>query len=337
MGEQYNWTLAKIRRMLKLTLINRARLRSDYETIRACYKVFLGREPENKSVVIGRVGMPLEDILTGILSSEEYKAKVPTQVLANYRALLERIDVNVSDEKLQEMFQRIAEEWGQLGEEDPFWSVSANEEFQSNVINDEIITRLYEAGRMDAALIDVFSLRNEVEAPRGGICVELGSGVGRVTKHLAERFDTVIAIDISQNHLKICESHLNACGIKNVEYMLLKNPESINEVAPYDYFLSIIVLQHNPPPVQKYLLDKLLGRAKKGASALFQLLTGTLNYSFDVDQYLRSTERNLEMHCLPMHNVFRVFEKHGFSTHEARMDGWTTLYGSYTFFASKQK
>ena len=310
---------------------------SDYETIRACYKVFLGREPENKSVVIGRVGMPLEDILTGFLSSAEYNTKAPSQIIENYRALPGRIDVDVSDEQLQEMFQRIAEEWARLGEENPFWSVSTNEQFKSNVINDELIARFYEAGHKDAALIDVFSSRNEVEAPRGGICVELGSGVGRVTKHLAERFDTVIAIDISQGHLKICESHFNACGIKNVEYMLLKNPESINNVAPYDYFFSTIVLQHNPPPVQKYLLDKLLGKAKKGASALFQLPTGTLNYSFDVDQYLSSTGRNMEMHCLPMHNVFRVLEKHGFSTHEVRMDGWTCQYGSHTFFATKQK
>lgn len=310
---------------------------SDYETIRACYKVFLGREPENKSVVIEKSGKPLEDILTGFLSSAEYNAKVPSQIHENYRALPGRIDVNVSDEKLQKMFQRIAEEWEQLGEENPFWSVSTTEEFKSNDITEELIARFYEAGSRDAALIDVFSSRNEVEAPRGGVCVELGSGVGRVTKHLAERFDTVIAIDISQAHLKICESRLNAYGIKNVEYMLLKNPESIDEVAPYDYFFSIIVLQHNPPPVQKYLLDKLLGRAKKGAGALFQIPTGTLNYSFDVDQYLRSTERNLEMHCLPMHNVFHVLEKHGFSTHEVRIDGWTTLYGSHTFFATKQK
>jgi len=325
--------------MLKITSIKLygAQVMSDYETIRACYKVFLGREPENKSVVTERSGLPLEDILTGFLSSAEYNAKVPSQISENYRAQPGRIDVNVSNEKLQEMFQRIAEEWEQLGAEKPFWSVSTNEEFKSNVINDEIITRFYEAGGKDAALIDVFSSRNEIEVARGGICVELGSGVGRVTKHLAERFDTVIAVDISQSYLKICESHLNACGIKNVEYMLLKNPKSINDVAPYDYFFSTIVLQHNPPPVQMYLLDKLLGKAKKRASALFQLPTSTLNYSFDVDQYLSSTERNMEMHCLPMHNVFRVLEKHKFSTHEVRMDGWTGQYGSHTFFATKQE
>jgi len=310
---------------------------SDYETIRACYKVFLGREPENESVVTRRLGMPLEDILTEFLSSVEYKAKVQIQITENYCAPSERIDVNVSNKKLQEMFQRIAEEWARLGEVNPFWSVSTDEKFKSNVINDEQITYFYETGRDNEALIDVFSSRNEVEAARRGICVELGSGVGRVTKYLAERFDTVIAIDISPAHLELCESHLNACGIKNVEYMLLKNPENINDVAPYDYFFSMVVLQHNPPPVQKYLLDKLLGKAKKGASALFQLPTSTPNYSFDVDQYLSSTERYMEMHCLPMHDVFHVLEKNGFSTHEVRMDGWTGQYGSHTFFATKQK
>jgi 2-polyprenyl-3-methyl-5-hydroxy-6-metoxy-1,4-benzoquinol methylase len=248
-----------------------------------------------------------------------------------------RIDVNVPGEKLLEMFQRIAEEWAQFGEENPFWSVLTDEKFKSGVINNDLITDFYESGRKDAELIDVFSSRNEVAAPRGGICVELGSGVGRVTKHLAERFDTVIAIDISQAHLKICESHLNACGIKNVEYMVLKNPESINDLTPYDYFFSTIVLQHNPPPVQKYLLDKLLWKARQGAGALFQLPTGALNYSFDVDQYLSSTERTGEMHCLPMRNVFSVLEKNGFSPHEVRMDGWTGWYGSHTFFATKTK
>src|SRR5215510_1636500 len=226
--------------MLKIPRLYRAQKMSNYEIIRACYKVILGREPENKSVVTRRLGMPLEDILTEFLNSAEYNERVPSQIRENYRALPGRIDVNVSNEKLQEMFQRIIEEWAQLGEENPFWSVSTNEEFKSNVINNEVITRFYDAGRKDAALIDVFSSRNEVEVARGGICVELGSGVGRVTKHLAERFDKVIAIDISPGHLKICESHLNAWGIKNVEYMLLKNPESINDVVPYDHFFSTI-------------------------------------------------------------------------------------------------
>lgn len=33
--------------------------------------------------------------------------------------------------------------------------------------------------------------------PRGGTCVEVGSGPGRMTKFLAERFDRVVAVDVS--------------------------------------------------------------------------------------------------------------------------------------------
>src|ERR671930_1066202 len=39
--------------------------------------------------------------------------------------------------------------------------------------------------------------------PRGGTCVEVGCGTGRMTRHLAERFDRVVAVDVSPEMLAL--------------------------------------------------------------------------------------------------------------------------------------
>jgi hypothetical protein len=38
------------------------------------------------------------------------------------------------------------------------------------------------------------------------------------------------------------------------------------------------------------------------------------------------------MHCLPMHEILRLIEKHRLSIREVLMDLWTGNYGSHTFF-----
>src|SRR5438128_10429187 len=55
--------------------------------------------------------------------------------------------------------------------------------------------------------------------PRGGTCVEVGCGPGRMTGHLAGRFDRVIAVDVSSVMLELADEAVRAA---NVELRLVR-------------------------------------------------------------------------------------------------------------------
>jgi len=80
--------------------------------------------------------------------------------------------------------------------------------------------------------------------PRGGTCVEVGCGFGRMTSPLAERFDRVIAGDVSPRMLELARA---LAGAPNVEFVLVSG-RSLEPVADgvADALVCYLVLQHLP-------------------------------------------------------------------------------------------
>jgi SAM-dependent methyltransferase len=80
--------------------------------------------------------------------------------------------------------------------------------------------------------------------PRGGVCVEIGSGPGRMTSYLAERFERVIAVDVSPAML---ERARRAVTAPNVELRPVSG-ERLDGIADgiADTIVCYLVLQHLP-------------------------------------------------------------------------------------------
>ena len=152
-----------------------------------------------------------------------------------------------------------------------------------------------------------------------------------------ETFDHVIAFDISQGNLNLAREHLSQSGIKNVDLVLLRDLADIEQTSNFDFFYSIIVLQHNPPPVIAKFLRIIMANLNSGGAFLFQLPTHVHKYKFSAEAYLRSNPvgNSFEMHALPMHIALEIIQEAGGSLKEALADGWTGLYGSHTFFGVK--
>jgi SAM-dependent methyltransferase len=106
--------------------------------------------------------------------------------------------------------------------------------------------------------------------PRGGSCLELGCGPGRMTGVLADRFDRVVAVDVSPAMLGRARAAVDAT---NVEFRPVSG-ERLDGVpdAAFDVAVCYLVLQHLPSRrlVRTYLAE--LGRVlRPGGEAFVQL------------------------------------------------------------------
>ncbi|MGO9773505.1 MAG: class I SAM-dependent methyltransferase [Roseiarcus sp.] len=305
----------------------------DKGLVEACFAAILGRKPENETVVEEKATWsPSTEALIGdFLASPEFQDRLPPRVTDFYLRKASHIDVDVSEAQMGALFARVRSQWRSLGQSDPFWSVLTHEEFRTSNLTEKALAAFYQSGERDAALVDLFSSRGNAPL-RGGTCVELGCGVGRVTMHLAERFDKVIAVDISEGNLRHCGEMAERRGLSNIECRLLQSPEELWRLPDVDFFYSMIALQHNPPPIQKLFLDILLDKVKKGGAFLFQTQTYYRDDDFYIEKYLASPVDVMDVHSLPMHEIFHIIEKHGLKIREVASDPWTGRYGSHTFF-----
>jgi ubiquinone/menaquinone biosynthesis C-methylase UbiE len=80
--------------------------------------------------------------------------------------------------------------------------------------------------------------------PRGGTCVEVGCGPGRMTQALAERFDAVVALDVSPAMLEQARENVTA---PNVRFQLVSGDRLDGvEGGIADTLVCYLVLQHLP-------------------------------------------------------------------------------------------
>lgn len=293
-----------------------------HEVISA-YRLLLGREPESDSA-IDRL-LQLEDwaaLRRTVMGSAEYKKKHPVPERHIYGPPLE-VDVQVSDEQFSRLLIHVQNCWEQLGRERPHWSVLASGAYQPSQIaatgGQFFATGAISANRLSSALARA--------GARGadGVCLELGCGLGRVTVHLARRFKKVIAFDISAPHLALAHEHLSQSGVNNVELVELRCLEQITDLPAMDCFYSILVLQHNPPPLIYRMLRTAFQRLKRGGYALFQLPVYEKAYRFHIEEYLSDIvalgKRSMEMHILPQRHLFQLFENQGMQLLDLVDDG----------------
>lgn len=311
------------------------------------YRLILGRDPESDGVVEAQAQAftDLPSFWRTLLESEEFAkgrgmTETDRRILildpinhAFWRGQLP-IQHDVSPEVMTALVRRIQEQWTRLGEEDPHWSVLTDDRFRAEKLDEAALEAFNNSGADYARMISLFEHRTGVSASKG-VCLELGCGVGRITRYLAGTFDKVIGLDISPGNLALCNAYLDQVGVTNVETRQIGSLSDFEALPEVDFFYSVIVLQHNSPPIQKAILDVILGKIKPGGGVLFQIPTDLLDYSFDAETYLASQDEVMEIHALPRQAILELMQKHGLIVRDIASDGFIGLYGSETFYAIK--
>jgi 2-polyprenyl-3-methyl-5-hydroxy-6-metoxy-1,4-benzoquinol methylase len=315
--------------------------------VNALYHAFLHRDPDAEGLraylqALGN-GLSLEGLMSAFLSSPEFHAKLPN-VIGMYpldSAPAIPVDVDISPAQLRTLWGKVARAWSNMGEHDPYRSVLTHDQYRiDRMRKQEAIDAFYETGRENVARMRTWLDRNGCSLPAHGTCVDYGCGVGRVTLWLARTFKKVIAVDISESHIRLAREYLERKNIGNVDFHLLRGEDDLQITRGADFLFSMIVLQHNPPPIIKSILTAALSGMRADGLAFFQVPTYMKGYQFNVERYLASPTSGLgmEMHMLPQSEVFTIAQHTNCMPLEVQPDWLTGMWGSWisnTFLLKK--
>lgn len=301
------------------------------EDVRAAYRLILGREAENEEAILhhARHAHSVEDLRRKFLCSREFTQNArglhSSQRFSDCPPM--EVDVDASSEQLTKMITHIEANWQHLGKNDPHWSVFSIEAFRaSNIARTR--KEFYDSGLLDVRALQRTAERCGVDLAKFKRCFELGCGVGRMTVWLAHLFERVVAADISRAHLALAEEALDTFSSGNVDLIHVDTFDAFHALPEFDFFCSVIVLQHNPPPLIAVLLRTLLNELQPGGIAYFQVPTYQSDYRFRTDEYIldASPIRGMEMHLIPQLQLFDILERSDCRVLECREDLWTGAY-----------
>ncbi|HNR91004.1 MAG TPA: class I SAM-dependent methyltransferase [Dokdonella sp.] len=315
------------------------------EAVVWAYRLFLNREPENRAVVERTAAnvRGWKELRAHFVGSAEYLQSAggtsrPSLTGHEPPMAIERVEEAATVSRLLE---HVAKAWTHMGDVEPHFSVLTDPRYKPDKLEANL-EEFHASGQHDLARLQSALARNGITLAKDSVAFELGCGVGRITHWLAREVDRVVAVDVSANHLALARRHLEAGGANNIEFVQLKHVDDIRRLPAYDLFFSVIVLQHNPPPVIAAILERAFAGLREGGIAWFQVPTYRAGYRFDLASYLADQVGNndMEMHVLPQREVMRLASAHDCELVEVIEDTYTGMRVgemSNTFLLRKRK
>ncbi|MDR2194183.1 MAG: class I SAM-dependent methyltransferase [Treponema sp.] len=278
------------------------------------YRFMLNRLPESEKVIDGRLrsNMTFKQFHDELWNCPEFKTG---RLNSFYDFRFDcafppyNVEYKSSPENIQKIVSHIETVWSNYGKDEAYWSVLTHSMFlRENLTNDAIET-FYASGKDTMRQIEATLRRcGEWERLNRNACMEYGCGVGRVTIQLANIFEQVTGLDISQGHLELARQHINALLIKNINVQKIDRLEDIARLPKYDFIFTVIVLQHNPPPIIAILIESFFKLLKKDGIVIFQVPVQIAGYTFSVDDYISQMNdcTTMEMHMLPQSEILKI-------------------------------
>lgn len=276
----------------------------------SAYRMLLGREPESAEAVAMYMGAPDWRTLRDIFREcpEYLKANQAPRVAGapEVGRLIDappiHVETDASPQQMDAMFQRIYAAWRAFGESEPHWSVLTNDAFRRDTFEHHRES-FFGHGRFDVDQYLAIA-RRASDRPLTS-ALDFGCGVGRLTIPLAERVGRVVGVDISSGHLQEARTAAQLFG-STAEFQEIASVSDIDRLGVFDFIMSRIVLQHNPPPIMADIYRRLLRRLAPGGVAVVQIPTYIVGYQFSVAEYLSGCSPAMEMNALPQQAIFAI-------------------------------
>jgi SAM-dependent methyltransferase len=301
------------------------------EDIVWCYRNLLGREPvldeivevqqkttDFKQLVMDCVHLPefANRLMSGNSPNPDGNFSLPS-VLNRLN-----IDISATEDELGKCVSKIKETWEHLGTEKAHWSVLSVDTFLPDSLR-QSIDSFWASGDAEATQATRVISQFGAGQFEQKVCVEFGCGVGRVTISFAKLYKVIHAYDISRTHLAYANARAHEVGANNIEFHECSSDFRL-AIEPCDFFYSVIVLQHNPPPVILALIRNALKALKHGGIAMFQVPTYIAGYSFNLREWLTLDQTlQMEMHCVPQDAVLEIISATGCRLLNLREDGYS--------------
>ena len=151
--------------------------------------------------------------------------------------------------------------WEKFGREEPYFGVLAEEKFTAGRIGDNR-EDFFASGRGTVSQI-IRRFEKHFGTLARGRALDHGCGVGRLSLALAERFDDVVALDISPSMLAEAEANAHRFEATNVRFAFADDDLS-QASGEYDFVNSYMTLQHIRVRRGVSILARLLSKVRPG-------------------------------------------------------------------------
>lgn len=161
---------------------------------------------------------------------------------------------------------RLAATWEEHGRDDPLWAImSEGKRRRSWDVGDFFAT-----GRAEIA--ELISRFRRMGLRPQGRALDFGCGVGRLTEALADHYDRVDGVDVSQSMVRAAEEHTTHAGIAHYHVNVAEDLR-LFEGEVFDLVHSQIVLQHVGRELARAYLKEFVRVLRPGGVLHFQLPT----------------------------------------------------------------
>jgi len=287
------------------------------EYVTALYRLLLRRQPDEGGFQAWRglfsdAGLGgFSQAIEGFVESSEFKNLYISPHSTSLEEFREFDFSALGMDVLNALFEKTSSYWrgSASSPEEIYWSVLTDDHYRG-VLSEDVIAEFLSTGKGDISRIKKICKEIDFEFDACGEFLEYGCGVGRLVVNLPDSIKKVNCVDFSSAHLAEAEANLRRlkpqviCSMHKIEsvYDLCKLPQN------QDMVHSLIVLQHNTPPVIEKTVDSLLRLLAPGGIAILHIPIAKASYQFDVQAYLGDNRsgQSMEMHILPKANICRV-------------------------------
>ena len=191
--------------------------------------------------------------------------------------------------------------WNSIAVNDPYFGVLTNIQFKGKVLKKHC-----EKEYNDSGLGNVHGLLKIIEDLKcyhslnlnTAKVMDFGSGTGRMAQHMCKLCKKLTCVDISEIYLTMIANLCKNNNITNIDTCVY---EKLHTIDKQDLIYSLIVLQHNPPDIIKFIVKQICDLLEPNGMAIIHI-----PYDSYTQRKIDTSGNVMEMHIVPKKEIIHI-------------------------------